>query len=70
MGDEVCIKIGNEITEYFGINQGVRQGDVLSPLLFNIFMSDINNYIKEAEGKLELNAANSLNALIWADDIL
>ena len=70
MGDEMCVRIGDEITEYFDINQGVRQGDILSPLLFNIFMSDFNEYIKEAEGKLELNASKSLNALIWADDIL
>ena len=35
--DVACISIGGEITDTFNINQGVKQGCILSPLLFNIF---------------------------------
>ena len=69
-GDKTCIKIGNQITEAFEINQGVKQGDILSPLLFNIFMSDFSNYIEGAEGKLQIDSSKNINSLIWADDIL
>ena len=70
MRDEIVIKLGNQITESFHTNQGVRQGDILSPILFNIFMADFNQYIEQVEDKLQIDDIISINSLIWADDIL
>ena len=67
--DKACIKIGSELTECFPISQGVRQGCVLSPLLFNIFMSDLAKKLEPISGKLKLEPYN-IDSLIWADDIL
>ena len=35
---EVCIRWGTEMSSYFNINNGVRQGGILSPSLFAIYM--------------------------------
>ena len=64
-----CVKINNQCTEPFPINQGVRQGCVLSPLLFNIFLSDLPKKLNLVKKKLVVDNME-LNSLYWADDIV
>ena len=35
----VCVKWGEETSEYFKCTNGVRQGGILSPLLFNVYLT-------------------------------
>ena len=67
--DKACVKMHNRCTENFEINQGVRQGCVLSPLLFNIFLSDLAKTLDTAGSKIQVND-QELNTLFWADDII
>ena len=69
--DLACISIGDQITNPFRMNQGVRQGCILSPLLFNIFLSDLPDTLGKGEcNPVFIDQSKTLNALIWADDLL
>ena len=69
--DQACVKIGNQITNKFQVNRGVKQGCILSPLLFNIYLSDLQSQIKKPEHTSAfLSDKNEIGCLIWADDLL
>ena len=69
--DLACISLGEEITSSFRINQGVKQGCILSPLLFNIFLADLPDQLNHGDARpVQINDTESLNSLIWADDLL
>ena len=67
--DKACVKIRNKYTDVFEINQGVRQGCVLSPLLFNIFLSDLSKKLDSIDQKVKINNYE-ISSLFWADDIV
>ena len=33
-----CVWVGNDVSEWFPVNGGLRQGCVMSPWLFNVYM--------------------------------
>ena len=69
--DFACVNTGESLTEKFRISQGVKQGCILSPLLFNIFISDLTAALDEGESEpVKIDETRSLNSLIWADDLL
>ena len=69
MNDKACIKIDNKVTDVFGVNQGVKQGCILSPLLFNLYMSDLPAILDKAIDGLDTTREHP-SCLIWADDII
>ena len=70
--DKCRIKIGNKMSPSFSINQGVRQGCVLSPTLFNLFLSDFEPLLAAESNidRVEINENSLLSGILWADDIL
>jgi len=63
------VKVGNEYTESFWTEKGVRQGCPLSPLLFIIFIADIEEYIKRRqEGGITIGNRR-IYSLAYADDL-
>ena len=40
-----CVKISGESSQFFASNSGVRQGENLSPILFSIYLNDLENFL-------------------------
>jgi len=64
-----CLNINGKLTKTFDSNLGVRQGDTLSPTLFNVFVNDLITEINDLGLGIPLNNGESISALLYADDI-
>ena len=66
---EATVRTGHETTDWFQIGNGVRQGCVLSPCLFNLYGEYIMRYagLDEAQGGIEI-ARRNINNLRYVDN--
>ena len=62
------VKCKNTLTDAIEIKQGVHQGNVLSPLLFNIFINDIGNSLLLHDAPIVHDS--KVNHLLYADDLV
>ena len=74
VGSTVCVRVRNEVSEWFPVRVGLRQGCVMSPWLFNLY---IDGVVREVNVRvlgrgLKLVDGNDnewkLNQLLFADD--
>jgi hypothetical protein len=63
-----CVKI-DQITQPISSNTGVKQGCALSPLLLNIYLSDLPNIFDNTCSPATLYD-QQLNCLMFTDDIV
>ena len=68
-GSESCVRVSQGHTDFFNVDSGVRQGDLLSPLLFNIVLDFVMRRIEFAGKGLQLIRARRQRDLAYADDI-
>ena len=72
--NRACVRVGNDVSEWFPVNIGLRQGCVMSPWLFNVYMDGVVREVNvRVLGKgLELLPSNGgrfeINQLLFADD--
>ena len=67
---KACIQLTKTVhTEWFDITAGVRQGDPLSPTLFNLYINDLVLTLKEKCPTFKFGD-HSINSLLYADDMV
>ena len=73
-GSKACVRVGSEMSEWFSVRVGLRQGCVMSPWLFNLYIDgvvrEVNARVFGRGLKLIDNDKNEweLNQLLFADD--
>ena len=69
VGQEATVRTGHGTTGWFQIGNGVRQGCILSPCLFNLYAEYImrNAGLEEAHAGIRI-AGRNINNLRYADD--
>lgn len=64
------IKAKNKETVKIKMMRGVKQGDPLSPLLFNLCMEPLLDILEEESEGINVNETNKVPVLAFADDIV
>src|SRR5574341_838749 len=68
-GQEATVRAGHGTTDWFQIGEGVRQGCILSPCLFNLYAEYImrNAGLEETQAGIKI-AGRNIHNLRYADD--
>ena len=65
---ELCIRFGAEMSPYFTISNGVRQGGILSPSLFAVYMDDLSSLLNTSRIGCHIDDV-CINHVFYADDL-
>ena len=52
---EACVRVCRKESEWFRVKVGLRQGCVMSPWLFNLFMDGVMREVRETAGEIGVN---------------
>ena len=68
-GQEATVRTGHETMDWFKIGKGVRQGCILSPCLFNLYVeyNMQNAGLDDSQAGIKI-ARGNINNLLYSDD--
>ena len=69
LNQSACVVWGNAISEEFSVKNGVKQGAILSPTLFSVYIDDIFEILSRSGYGCTINN-NYYGAIAYADDMV
>ena len=66
---DLCASLGNTRSRIYNMSNGIRQGSILSPHLFNVYVDDLNFKLNEIGVGCHI-AGTPTNNLLYADDLV
>ena len=64
-----CVRVNESFTKPFRVSTGLRQGCVLSPILFNLFVNDLPASITATNEGVQFGGS-TISSLQYADDLV
>lgn len=67
----IQINVGGRLSKKFIVTEGVLQGECLSPMLFSLFISDLEQHFRAAGHRgLSVDGNSDIILLLYADDLV
>jgi hypothetical protein len=66
---KVCLNVNGYLSPSFASKFGVKQGDSLSPTLFNLYINDLVDTLDECNMGVKLSNEIHVTSLLYADDL-
>ena len=64
----MCVKWGNCMSDYVYVSKGVKQGGIVSPKLYSVYVDDLSDYLAKSQIRWHINNACA-NHVMHADAI-
>ena len=67
--NQACVLVDGKMSEWFRIDKGLKQGDVMSPWTFNIYMDSVMRDAHNPNAGVKIGGEN-VSVLLYADDVV
>ena len=65
-----CLRINGKLSGWFPVDIGLKQGCILSPLLFSLYINDLVKEIKDLDIGVPISGTEKISILLYADDVV